>query len=143
MKGRHARKDPRNVSELAVHKFAVALLTFARVDGVVFFHPPNGEARSKATGAKLKTMAVLPGVADLVLVLHGGQAAFLELKKPGGYLRPSQITFKENVTALGARYGVASTPEEVIEILASWGAVKISEARKLLKTNVIQLPLAA
>ena len=114
----------RNQPEYRLHYFVVQLLTLSRARGIVFFHCPNGEYRSKRTAAKLATMGVLKGVADICIVLPGGRIAFLELKAEGGYLSADQRAFRSNVEAQGALYAVARTPDEAKDILASWGALR-------------------
>lgn len=119
-----ARKDPRQASEMGLHMFTAQLLRLQCAKGVVWYHVPNGEARSKATGAKLKCMGVRPGVGDFALVLAGGKAAFLELKRPGGRPSAEQRLFRADAETAGALYAVASTPEQAQDILASWGALR-------------------
>lgn len=116
--------DPRKLSEDKIHFFAVDLLRFHKRDGVMFFHVPNGESRSKRTGAKLKRMGVLPGVADLCIVFPGGRVGFLELKRPGGHPSAEQRVFRADCENAGASYAIASTPEEVVEVLSCWGALR-------------------
>jgi hypothetical protein len=114
----------RNQPEYRLHYYAVQLLKFNRAKGVVYFHCPNGEYRSKRTAAKLATMGVLKGVADLCIVLPGGFIGFLELKAEGGYLSADQRAFRESVKALGALYEVARSPEDVVDVLEHWGALR-------------------
>jgi hypothetical protein len=111
------------MTELELQKFTVALLKLNAADRVVWFAVPNGESRSARTGAKLKAMGVRPGVADLVIILPGGAAAFLELKAPGGRPSQHQKVFRTFCELNGAPYAVACSPEEVNEILSDWGAV--------------------
>ena len=114
----------RNQPEYRLHYYTVELLKFNRAPGVVYFHCPNGEHRSKRTAAKLATMGVLKGVADICIVLPGGRIAFLELKAEGSYLSPDQRAFKTAVDALGAPYAVARSPEDVVDVLTEWGALR-------------------
>ena len=57
------------------------------VDGLVYFHVPNGGYRSRSEGAKFKAMGVRAGVPDLIL-FHQGRLHCLELKSDKG--RPSE-----------------------------------------------------
>ncbi len=114
----------RSARELTLHKAVVQLLKISAARGVMYYHVPNGESRSNRTGAKLKAMGVLPGVADLSFVLHGGRAAFLELKAPKGRLSDDQRAFRDVVVGQGALYAAADDLEQAQSILASWGALK-------------------
>ena len=96
---------------------------------VIWFHPPNGEVRSKPTGARLKKMGVLRGVPDLVFVLPGGASAFIELKAPGAYLRPEQKDFRDRALVLGSKFALCRTLEEVISVLDEWGVSKMRAQR--------------
>lgn len=117
--------DPRPVSEDNVHHYAVDLLRMLGRRDVIWFHVPNGGHRSKRTAAKMQRLGVRPGVADLCVVFPGGTVGFLELKRPvGGRLGPEQKVFRADCETTGASYAIASTPEEVAEVLAGWGALR-------------------
>lgn len=113
------------MTELALQKFAVTLLRFNAAPGVIAFAIPNGEARSARTGAKLKAMGVLAGVADMAVIMPGGSARFLELKTPKGRLSDTQKAFRDRCAASGVAYETATTPEEVEAVLRGWGALKM------------------
>lgn len=118
---------PRPMKEINLHKYVVQLLRMNAATGLVWAHVPNGEARSPATGAKLKAMGVRPGYADFALVIPGaGRSAFLELKSDKGRTSKEQRAFREDVEAAGALYAIARTPEEAQDILGSWGALRRS-----------------
>ncbi|WP_336800339.1 VRR-NUC domain-containing protein [Kaistia sp. MMO-174] len=116
-------RDPRPVSEDAIHRAVIQHLKFNAAPGVVYFHCPNGEARSDVTGSKLKGMGVRRGVADLCLVLQGGQSAFLELKSAKGRQSEHQKAFEEDVARSGARYAIATSIDQAVAILTEWGAL--------------------
>jgi hypothetical protein len=101
-----------------------------RPDRVAYWHTPNGEWRDIKTGAKLKAMGVLPGVADLFFlwsipvsvvaephVRKFPQNLFLELKRHGEDLSPEQEHFRDLVTAHAAFYEVADSIDVAIAIL--------------------------
>ena len=123
---RTSRRHPEADLQAAV----VELLQRFACDDVIWFAVPNGEKRSKATAAKLKKMGVLAGVADLVIVLPGAFIKFLELKADKGKPSPAQIAFSERCGAIGATYVIARTPEEAIEHLWMWGALKSHPFRR-------------
>lgn len=118
------RRDPRPLKEDPIHKFAVQLLGFNAVPGLIYFHCPNGAKMSERTVAFMKRMGMLPGVADLTIVLPGGRACFLELKREkGGVMSPEQIAFRDLCGRNGTPYAVANSPDEVERILRGWGAI--------------------
>jgi hypothetical protein len=125
-------RDPRRLTELALHMHVAALLRRAAAPGVIWFHPANGEKRDKATAHKLQQMGVMPGVSDLVLMIpcdtftKAGfvQPAFLELKAAGGRLTPEQRDFHDRASLIGCLVGVAYTPEAALDILKRWGAIR-------------------
>ena len=112
------------MTELALQKFAASLLRLNAAPGVLWFHCPNGESRSARTGAKLKAMGVLRGVADLVIVRPGGLVHFLELKTPKGSLSIEQRAFRDMCEYHGVPYAVAISPERVETVLRAWGALR-------------------
>jgi hypothetical protein len=64
------------------------------------------------------------------MVLPGGRAAYLELKSRKGRLSPAQLEFRAACLAAGALYAVARSTDEAIEVLRSWGAVRIGGSSK-------------
>lgn len=123
--GKGKRRDPRPLKEDPIHKFAVQLLSIFAVPGLIWFHCPNGAKMSERTASFMKRMGMLPGVADLTIVLPGGHARFLELKREvGGVLSENQRAFRDLCEANGTPYEVATTPEEVEAVLRGWGALR-------------------
>lgn len=120
------QKDPRPAREEDLQRYTVQLLKLCAVRSLVWFAVPNGEARSKVTGARLKGLGVRPGVADFAMTLPGGKSAYLELKTPTGRPSPEQRVFRADAEAAGALYAIARTPEEVESTLAAWGALRRS-----------------
>lgn len=88
-----------------------------------FFHVPNGEKRSPATGAKLKRMGVSPGVSDLFLgpARPGRPPAVLELKRPGEKPTAEQYAWLKRFEAWGFLVGWADTIDKAIAQLTEWG----------------------
>ncbi len=109
-----------------LHRAVVRLLRHAARGDVIWFHVPNGEHRNTVTGARLKSLGVRPGVADLAFVLPGGRAAFLELKRSRGRLSPAQETFAAECQRSGALHAIASNIDDALERLRGWGVLKLS-----------------
>ena len=57
------------------------------------------------------------GFTDLLCISPGGKVAFIEVKKPGGKVRPEQVKFIERVRSMGFRAGIAHNIEEAKEII--------------------------
>lgn len=116
--------------EFNLHRSVIQLLQFNGTRGLIYYHCPNGEHRSKRTGARLKAMGVRPGVADICLVLPGGTAAFLELKSAKGRTSTEQRVFRADCESVGAKYAVAASIEAAAEELSAWGALRTNPFRR-------------
>lgn len=126
---RPKRRDPRKAAEVDIHCAIVKLLQLKAKPSLIYFHVPNGERRDKITAAKLKRMGVRAGVPDLVFVLPGGCAGFMEVKSDSPRLSPEQREFIEDSIALGARCTVVRSVDEAEAVLSTWGVLKGSVAR--------------
>ena len=107
---RRVRRRP----EQAIHQAAVQYLRIMENLGeLIFFHPPNGGARTKAEGGIFKSLGVRPGVPDLVLLFPGGRCAFIEIKAPKGRLSAAQKAFKNSAENLGFPFAECRGVDEV------------------------------
>lgn len=72
----------------------------------LLFAVPNGGARDRITGARLKAEGVLPGVADLLLFLPRGgyHALCIEMKTEQGRQAATQYDWEKAVTKQGYKY---------------------------------------
>jgi hypothetical protein len=69
--------------------------------GVRIFAIPNGEARSRTVGARLKLEGVSPGVPDLFVPAWG---VWIEMKRAkGGSISPSQKDWHRYLLSIGQR----------------------------------------
>lgn len=124
-------RDPRKNKEHHLQKFVVELLRIDGVRGLIFYHIPNEGQRAKRTGAFLKQLGMLPGAADLAIVLPGGRAAFLELKRDEkAKTSDDQDAFRDLCAANGTPYAVVRTPEEARDVLAGWGTLRGATMRR-------------
>ena len=87
----------------------------------LLFAVPNGGARSKATAGKLKAEGVVPGVADLILLVPFHMQGFdafhalcIELKTKTGRQSPEQVEWQEKVRKKGYVYVVIRSLDDFI-----------------------------
>lgn len=99
----------------------------------LLFAVPNGGARSKATAGKLKAEGVVPGVADLILLVarvepckndigwsNMWHALCIEMKTKHGYQSPEQKDWQYKVEWFGYKYEVCRSLDEFIEIIENY-----------------------
>lgn len=100
----------------------IQVATFIRYQypRLMWWHVPNGGKRTKAEAGIFNAMGVRAGVPDLCFLLHGGRAAFIELKAGKNSQTTSQKDFEKEATENGAAYHVARSLEDVQDILALW-----------------------
>lgn len=101
------------------------------------FHIPNGGKRSAATGAKLKAMGVMKGVADYKvmkvspkIIIYGASNGpviisknlYLEFKHGANNQSFEQKEFEKMVTSCGHAYKVVRSIDEAINAIKEfWG----------------------
>lgn len=84
------------------------------------FSTQNGLRTSKRQAAKAKAEGMMSGVPDIIIVRHGGSVAFLEVKKEGGYLSPTQREFRDWCGRYQVPFAVVRSVDDVRETLAEW-----------------------
>jgi hypothetical protein len=121
----------RNYSEQSLHITIASWLRGVRIignkeypvpipfPGLIWTHCAN-QGRSPREGHKLKRMGVRAGVSDFVFWWPSNAAA-IELKSPTGTSSPAQKKFRAEFEAIGGKYAVCKTGEEVRDTLISWG----------------------
>ncbi len=106
------------------HRLQVWVIQYLRLNGVFCFAIPNGGRRDLRTGAMLKKEGVLAGVADLALLLPGGETVFVELKNGGkGVQSYSQKVFQSRVEGLGFTYLVWRNVQDCIDFVKGYKKV--------------------
>ncbi len=88
---------------------------------VYYFHPANEGKRSKYMIRHFHNSGGRAGVADLVLLLKGGETVFVELKTETGRPRKSQLEFKATVENLGFDYQIWRSADDAINYLNKKG----------------------
>lgn len=88
-----------------------------------FMSIANEGKRSPIMGHELKLMGMLPGAADLLIVVDG-KAHFLELKSPDGVQSASQRDFQARCVLLNIPYACVNSLTAALETLSSWRAIR-------------------
>lgn len=82
------------------------------------------EKKFKASLEKLGCMVLKftspgnAGVPDRLVLVPGGGVWFVELKKPGGKLRPLQEIWKDRIEGLGGNYRLIQSEEDIMKLSA-------------------------
>jgi hypothetical protein len=76
----------------------------------------NQKSRNSIEGNKMKSMGVVPGVSDLILIQQG-KVLFIELKTNTGLQRPAQIKFQKMVELLGHQYHLIRSLDDFKKIV--------------------------
>lgn len=124
MKTHASIKHATDATERDLHGYTADLIRICGVPGLIAYHVPNEGQRAARTGAFLKRMMMVPGVADFALVLPGGRAAFLEIKTAKGRQSPEQRAFEAACRENGTPYRIARSPEEAMRALHELGAIR-------------------
>lgn len=111
--------------EQEIHKAVVSHLNARSYPGTFFFHPANGGKRTPFEARLFKSLGVISGVPDII-VLKGGKVYGLELKATGGRLQPSQRLTLAAMQEAGAEVAVAKSLDEALITLECWGVLKRS-----------------
>lgn len=82
----------------------------------LLFHVPNGGLRSGREAKKLKSMGVVPGVADLLLMFRGATYC-IELKTLTGTQSPNQKKWQALVESHGFDYYIVRTLSEAQKLI--------------------------
>lgn len=87
----------------------------------LYFHIPNGGARTAAEGIIFKMVGVRPGVFDFQFLYRNAQTLFLEFKVPPNDLTDTQQEFGKLLTNLSIPWTVATTVDQAICFLIFHG----------------------
>lgn len=83
---------------------------------LLLFAVPNGGKRDAKTGARMKYEGVIPGTADLILLLpkKGFASLCLEMKTPKGKQTENQVMWQRTAEKYKNKYVVCRSLEEFI-----------------------------
>jgi hypothetical protein len=109
--------------EDALQRSVLAHVRMRGVPNLFVCHIPNGGLRSKIEAAIMKGLGVRAGVPDLLFILDS-RAYLLELKAEGEKPSPVQVATANELSAAGARVGVADNIDSAIAQLECWGLLR-------------------
>jgi len=109
--------------EQQLQRSVLAHLSRRAMPGLWYCHIPNGGYRGAIEAAIFKSLGVVAGAPDLLLIF-GGRTYGLELKANKGRLSPTQIATHERMKAAGAIVATATGLEEALSWLTLWGVIK-------------------
>ena len=114
-----SRRRPEQTIQRAIFEH----LRWRGAANIFAFHPPNGGWRSPIEGAIFKSLGVVSGVPDVVIIKDGRIYA-LELKAASGHLTETQRETIERMKSAGAEVAVAYGIDEAVAQLAEWGLLR-------------------
>ena len=120
---RGAGRARRRCDEETTQAALVLHLTVRAVQGLVWWHTPNGGYRNAGEAGRFKVLGVKAGVPDLVLVREGHFYG-LELKAERGRLSDAQAAMLADLEAAGATVAVAFGLDDALATLMRWGLLK-------------------
>jgi len=112
MQGRNSNsKTGRNLTE---HEIQDAIRLELSRRGIITFRENVGTFQTE-DGRVIKA-GPPPGTSDLLAILPGGFAAWIEVKTPTGRVRPEQENFIRRMREKGCRAGIARTVADALAI---------------------------
>jgi len=110
--------------EQQLQRSVLAHLGRRGIPGLWYCHIPNGGYRNAIEAAIFKSLGVVAGAPDLLLI-SSGKTYGLELKAAkGGRLSPAQIRTQEQMRQAGAIVATATGIDEALHQLELWGLLK-------------------
>ena len=88
----------------------------------LLFSIPNGGKRHIITAMKLKATGLKPGIPDIFLPVakHHFHGLFIELKMPGGTIRPEQKKWHQALRNQGYKVEICYGCDEAIKIITEY-----------------------
>jgi hypothetical protein len=99
------------------------IVQFLLMNDAFYFSIPNESKRSVVMGAHMKQMGLIPGAADLGIVVDG-KIHFLEVKDAKGEQSASQREFQKRCQANKIPYAICFSLTEALAYLQHWKAIK-------------------
>jgi len=118
---KHRRKCCR--PEQAIQAAIFEHIAWRGVKGLFAFHVPLGGWRSVIEAKIFRSLGVVAGVPDIIII-YGGRCYALELKAEGGRATPKQLEAIAAMEAAGAYCCIAEGLDRALACLEAWGLLK-------------------
>lgn len=102
-------------------KIQIEIVNVLQLSGVYFFAVPNERKQSPRSGARMKSMGVRSGVADIIVMGENGKGFCLEVKSATGRQSETQKAFQARCVLLGWPYALVRSVEDVRRVGQLWG----------------------
>jgi len=109
--------------EQQLQKAVLEHLAWRGMSGLFVCHYPGGGWRSPVEAAIFKSLGVVAGTPDL-LIVYGGHCFALELKTAYGRLSQTQVDTQARLRAAGATVATAVEIDAALEQLEQWGLLR-------------------
>jgi hypothetical protein len=119
----------RRQPEAQLQRAVLEHLRWRGVPGLFVFHYPAGGWRSPVEAAIFKSLGVVAGVPDL-LIICDSRCFGLELKTGQGRLTPTQIDTQARMRAAGATVGTAIEIDAALKLLEQWGLLRSDVSKR-------------
>lgn len=105
------------------HDIQTAILNYLGYKGIKAIRVNAGRYAIGEGKSRRMIMGAPTGTPDIIGVIPGGRALYVEVKRPGGKPRPTQVDVMAEYKYLGALVCVATSVEELHETLRKEGAI--------------------
>jgi hypothetical protein len=109
--------------EQQLQRAVLGHLAWRAMPGAWWCHYPAGGWRSPIEAAIFRSLGVVAGVPDL-LIVYCGQLYALELKTAHGHLTQTQIETQRRMRTAGATVATAVELDAALERLEQWGLLR-------------------
>jgi hypothetical protein len=116
--------------EQQIQKAVLGHLAWRAVPGTWWAHYPAGGWRSPIEAAIFKSLGVVAGIPD-ILIVHCGQLYALELKATGGRLTDVQSDTQAAMVRAGAIVATAHGLDAALAQLIAWGIIRPSASTQV------------
>jgi len=117
-KKKHSNEEAQIQSEF----FKQVRILFPKLPSKLLFAVPNGGSRNIIEARNMKYQGVVPGVADVILLIpkHGYASLCLEFKTAKGKQSDEQKEFQRQIEACGSKYVVVRSVAQTIKIVKKY-----------------------
>lgn len=113
----------RTAREAPIQRAVVAYLRLVMPPACIVHHSPNegvrGGVRGVLDGKRKREAGQVAGFPDVVCVTYRG-VLFFEVKAEGGRMSEAQKDIRRRIEAMGHRYAVVRSVDDVRESLTEW-----------------------